>query len=120
MVTVTPGSTAPLVSVTRPLSSAVDSCADAEAAVRRSANAPRERFPRKRPIQPPWSPGGLKVRLYVNQSQTPMTTPDFRVYRSEFRVVARSLAAREKTVNGRGSTFILVLAQQVARATGRT
>ena len=40
-VTVTPGSTALLVSVTRPLSSAVDNCADATAAVRRSISAPK-------------------------------------------------------------------------------
>src|ERR1041385_8637112 len=40
-VTVTPGSTAPLSSVTRPPSCAVDSCAEALVVVRRRISAPR-------------------------------------------------------------------------------
>src|SRR5436190_3431540 len=56
MVTVTPGSTAPLVSVTRPLSSAVDNCADAAPAVRRMISAPKMTFPGNRLIRPPLVP----------------------------------------------------------------
>src|ERR1051325_4400599 len=61
IVTVTPGSTALLVSVTRPLNSAVDSCADADAAVRSKVSAPRDRFRRKRPIRPPMCLDLLRV-----------------------------------------------------------
>src|SRR5258705_5558831 len=72
MVTVTPGSTAPLVSVTRPLSSAVDNCADAAAAVRRSISTPTHTSRTKRTIQPPLVPcqADLKVGLYVRLLDT--------------------------------------------------
>ena len=56
MVTVTPGSTAPLVSVTRPLSSAVDNCADAAAAVKEVSARRNTRPEENGPFNLPWCP----------------------------------------------------------------
>src|SRR5262245_36638196 len=86
MVTVTPGRTAPLVSVTRPLNSAVDNCADAAAAVRSKVSAPRTTFRRKPAIQPPLLCGFNEASCYL----------------------ARSLATRENAVNGCTAARILL------------
>ena len=48
-VTVTPGSTAPLSSVTRPLNCAVDSCANATVLVRRRPNSSETQLPERAP-----------------------------------------------------------------------
>src|SRR5258705_5160920 len=53
----TPGRTAPLSSVTRPLSCAVDSCATAVGVVKRRQNVPRQNAWSRRFIGPPcWCP----------------------------------------------------------------